>query len=52
MNILSLDIGQTVVLGTHVAQAGSIRIAEMVGDEVFDYIIGIVALVHAMDPGS
>lgn len=49
MDIMGMDIGQIVDLGTNVAQAGSMRLVET-NDVIFDYIIGIVFLVYALDP--
>jgi hypothetical protein len=51
MNVLGLDIEHIVELGTAVAQSGAIRAAEMVADDVFEYVIGIAMVVYAMDPG-
>ena len=50
MNIIGLDINHIVDLGTSVAQSGAIRAAEIAGDEVFEYIIGIAVVIYAMDP--
>lgn len=50
MDVMGLDIGQIVELGTHVAQSGAIRMGEIVGDDVFEYIIGVAIIVYEMDP--
>ena len=50
MHVFGLDIAGIVELGTHVAQAGAIRAAEYMPDDVFDYVIGVVILVNEMDP--
>jgi hypothetical protein len=50
MNIMGLDIAHIVDLGTQVATCGAIRVAEMVGDDVFDYIVGIAVVMYEMEP--
>lgn len=50
MDVMGLDIGQIVHLGTHVATAGA-RAFEMVEDDLFEFIIGIAFLIHEIDPG-
>ena len=48
--MLGLDINAIVDLGTQVAQSGAIRATEIVGDEVFEYVIGVALVVYAVDP--
>lgn len=50
MNIFGLDINQIVDLTTQVATTGSIRGAELIGDDIFEYIIGVVLVIYEMDP--
>jgi len=51
MNILGLDISQIADLGTMVAQSGAIRAAaEVAGDEVFEYVIGIAVVIYSTNP--
>lgn len=50
MNILGLDIAQIAELGTLVATSGAFRVAESVADDVFEYTVGIVILVHETHP--
>ena len=52
MDIVGLDIGHIVELGTQVAQVGAFRAVDIANDQIFDYIIGIVFLVYALDPAS
>ena len=51
MNVMGLDIAHIVELGTQLAQAGAIRAAELSGDDVFEYVIGIAILIYEQDPG-
>lgn len=44
MDIFGLDIAGIVDLGTRVAQAGAMRVAEASPDQVFDYIVALIAL--------
>lgn len=50
MQIFGLDIAQIVDLGTHVATTGAIRAGEIVGDDIFEYIVGIAVVIYEMDP--
>lgn len=49
MDIFSIDINHIVDLGTQVGTSGAIRALEQVGDDIFDYIIGVVILVYEVD---
>jgi len=51
MDLMGIDIGQIVHLGTHVATTGAIRAFEMVEDDLFEFIIGIAFLIYEIDPG-
>ena len=51
MGIFGFDIGEIVDLGTQVATAGAIRAAEIVGDDIFEYVIGIAIIIYELDPG-
>lgn len=46
-----LDISQIIDLGTQVATTGAIRTAELIADDVFEYIIGMAIVVYEIDPG-
>lgn len=50
MQVFGLDIGHIVELGTQLAQAGAIRAAEVAGDEVFEYTVGIAILIYEEVP--
>lgn len=50
MTILGLDIQHIVELGVQIAQAGAIRAGEVQGDDLFEYTVGIAAVVYAMNP--
>ena len=50
MDTFGIDIGQIVELGTQVATHGAIRAAEMVADDIFEYVIGVVILIYEIDP--
>ena len=52
MEIFSIDINQIVDLGTQIGTSGSIRSLELVGDDVFDYIIGVAILIYEVHPWS
>ena len=52
MNIFSIDINHVVDLATQIGTSGSIRSLEMVGDDVFDYIIGVAILIYEVHPQS
>lgn len=49
--MLGLDIGQIIELGTKVAMTGAIRAADLIADDVFEYIIGMAIVVYEIDPG-
>lgn len=51
MGVFGLDVSQIVDLGTQVATTGAIRAAELIGDDIFEYIIGVAIVVYEMDPG-
>lgn len=50
MNIIGIDIDQIVDLSTQVAVSGAIRMGEIVGDDIFEYIVAIAVIVYEMDP--
>ena len=50
MDIFGIDISQIADLTTHVATSGALRVAELVGDDIFEYIIGIAVLIYEIDP--
>ncbi len=51
MGIVGMEISEIVDLGTQVASTGAIRAMEIVGDDVFQYVIAIAIIVYEMDPG-
>lgn len=51
MQVFGLDIMHIVELGTQVATTGAIRASEVIGDDIFEYIIGVAILVYEQDPG-
>jgi hypothetical protein len=50
MDIFSIDINHIADLATQVGTSGAIRALEQVGDDVFDYIIGVAILIYELDP--
>lgn len=48
----ALDIAHIVELGTQIAQAGAIRTAQLVPDDIFDQAIAIVVLIYSQGPGA
>lgn len=50
MDIFSIDINHIVDLGTQIATNGAIRSLELVGDDIFDYLIGVAILVYELHP--
>ena len=52
MEIFSIDINRIVDLGTQIGTSGSIRSLELVGDDVFDYSIGVAILIYELHPWS
>ena len=50
MEIFSIDINQIADLATQVGTSGAIRALEIVGDDVFDYIIGVAILIYEVHP--
>ncbi len=51
MDVMGIDIGQIVQLGTQVATTGAVRGFEMVSDDLFEFIIGVAILIYEIDPG-
>ncbi|WP_353203327.1 hypothetical protein [Sphingomonas sp.] len=50
MDIFSLDINYIADLATQVGTSGAIRSLEIVGDDIFDYIIGVAILIYEVHP--
>lgn len=50
MNIFGIEISNIVDLTTQVATTGAIRAAELIGDDIFEYIIGVAIVIYEMDP--
>lgn len=50
MGLIQIDLGQIAELGTQVAMHGSVRAGEVVIDDVFELIVGIIALVIEIMP--
>lgn len=50
MNPISIDIGKIPELGTQVGTVGALQMNERLTDEVFEFIIGIAALIYELDP--
>lgn len=50
VDIFSIDINQIADLTTQVGTSGAIRSLELVGDDVFDYIIGVAILIYEVHP--
>lgn len=46
MQVLGIDITQIAELGTQIANAGAIRTLEHVGDEMFEYLVGVAVLIY------
>jgi hypothetical protein len=46
MDAFGIDITHIIELGTQVAQAGTIRTAEMAADSIFDHIVGVAVVVY------
>ena len=51
VDIMGIDISHIVDLGTHVAQSGAIRVAEIAGDDIFEYLIAVAQMVENIAPG-
>ncbi|MBX9881279.1 MAG: hypothetical protein K2X73_04830 [Sphingomonas sp.] len=41
MDLVSIDLGKIVELGTQVATTGALRMADLMPDDVFEMIVGI-----------
>ena len=50
MNVFGIDITHIADLGTQIATSGSIRAAEVMADDVFEYIIGVAILIYEAYP--
>lgn len=50
MDIFGIDINHIVDLGTQVATSGAVRAAEVAGDDIFEYIIGVAILIYEQYP--
>lgn len=50
MDAFGIDIAQIVELGTQVATHGAIRAAEVVADDIFEYVIGVAILIYEVNP--
>lgn len=50
MDLVSIDLGKIVELGTQVATTGALRMADLMPDDVFEMIVGIGMLIYELDP--
>lgn len=50
MDVFGIDINHIAELSTQVAMTGAIRMGEIVGDEIFEYIVGIAIIVYEQHP--
>ena len=50
MDLLKIDIGDIGELASQVAIRGAIRVMDGMGDELFEYIVGIAVLVYELAP--
>jgi hypothetical protein len=50
MDRFTIDIGEIADMTTQVAITGAI-VADTMGDDMFEYIVGIAVLIHEMYPG-
>ena len=48
--MLKIEIGEIADLATQVAVNGAIRFADLYGDEMFEYIVGIAVLIYEIYP--
>ena len=48
IDLFSIDIRHIVELGTQIATAGAIRLAETGGDDIFERVIGVAIVVYEM----
>lgn len=49
IDLIGIDISHIVELGTRIANAGAIRAGEVVGDGVFEYIVGVAVVIYETD---
>lgn len=52
MGLVQIDVAQIAELGTQVAMHGSVRAGEIVIDDVFELVVGLISLVIEMVPGG
>ncbi|MES2337858.1 MAG: hypothetical protein V4537_07180 [Pseudomonadota bacterium] len=50
MDLFRIDIGEIADLATQVAVNGAIRVSGGMGDEMFEYLVGIAVLIYEMYP--
>lgn len=50
MNLVQIDLGDIAELGTQVAMHGAVRAGDVLVDDIFELIVGIVALVVELVP--
>lgn len=50
MNLFKLDIAEIGDLASQVAINGAIRVIDGVGDDMFEYLVGIAVLIYEMYP--
>jgi hypothetical protein len=51
MDVMGIDIGQIVHLGTQVATTGAVRGFEVMADDLFELLIAIAIIIYEIDPG-
>lgn len=52
MELVRIDPGEIVELGTQVAMHGAVRVAEMASaDDLFELLVGIAVLIYEIAPG-
>lgn len=52
MGLIQIDVSQVAELGTQVAMHGAVRAGEVVIDDVFALVVGMISLVIELVPGG
>ena len=52
MDVIAIDIGEIAELATEAGITGAIRTASAFGGDMFEYIVGIAALIYELYPNG
>ena len=52
MGLVQIGFGEIAELGTQVAMHGALRTGEVMRDDLFELVVGVVVLIYEIAPGG